>query len=313
MIWANLLHLSFNMWEDRDEPSLIGLEYGTARWYRPFLTFDEELWKRLVHRMSEVGMNMVVIDLGDGVKYESHPEIAVENAWSTAKLCNELDRLRDLGLEPIPKLNFATTHDAWLGPYARLVSTPAYYEVCRDLIEEVSELFGNPRYFHLGMDEETAEHQRFYALAVMRQHELWWHDVTFFCDEVRRQGARPWVWSDHIWRHRKAYLEQMPRDVIQSNWYYGESFADDEVAVEAYVALESAGFDQIPTGSNHSNPDNFGRTVSHCMSRIEPERLAGFLQTPWRPTIEEYAQRHLDAIEQVSETIKKIDDGEGIH
>ena len=31
-------------------------------------------------------MNMVVIDLGDGVKYESHPEIAVKGAWSTTEL-----------------------------------------------------------------------------------------------------------------------------------------------------------------------------------------------------------------------------------
>ncbi len=31
-------------------------------------------------------MNMVIIDLGDGVKYDSHPEIAVTGAWSPQKL-----------------------------------------------------------------------------------------------------------------------------------------------------------------------------------------------------------------------------------
>ena len=66
--------------------------------------------------------------------------------------------LRALGIEPLPKLNFSTCHDAWLGPYSRMVSTPAYYDVCRDLIDEVAELFGGPRFFHLGMDEETAQH-----------------------------------------------------------------------------------------------------------------------------------------------------------
>jgi len=120
MIWANLLHLSFNMWEDRIEPN------NDYRGYRTYLQFDENLWNDILHKMADVGMNMVVIDLGDGVQYQSHLEIAVENAWTVEKLRNELTKIRDLGMEPIPKLNFATTHDAWLGEYSRCVSTDTY-------------------------------------------------------------------------------------------------------------------------------------------------------------------------------------------
>ena len=104
---------------------------------------------------------MVVIDLGDGVRYESHPEIAVENASPVEQLREELARLRERGLEPIPKLNFSASHDIWLGPYSRQVSTEPYYAVCRDLIAEAIEIFDHPRLFHLGMDEELAHHQRF--------------------------------------------------------------------------------------------------------------------------------------------------------
>ena len=81
--------------------------------------------------MARAGMNMLVIDLGDGIRYESHPEIAVQGAWPPARLREELARLRALGLEPIPKLNFSTAHDAWLHDYSRMVSTPAYYKVSR--------------------------------------------------------------------------------------------------------------------------------------------------------------------------------------
>ena len=38
----------------------------------------------------------------------------------------ELDRMRALGLEPLPKLNFSTCHDAWLKDYHRMISTPQY-------------------------------------------------------------------------------------------------------------------------------------------------------------------------------------------
>ena len=166
-IWANLLHLSYNMWMDWAPP---GDKPDTC--YQPFLRFDRKLWDDLTARMHTAGMNMVVIDLGDGVKYRSHPEIAVQNAWTTDELRRELTRLRKLGLEPIPKMNFSTTHDAWLGKYHRMVSTDIYYRVCADLIAEVIDLFDRPRFFHLGMDEEAAAQQKGFQLLVVRGTDL---------------------------------------------------------------------------------------------------------------------------------------------
>ena len=297
IIWGNLLHLSFNMWEDWDAP---GKE---MRSYRPYLRFDEKLWNDLLIKMADNHLNMVVLDLGDGVQYKSHPEIAVKNAWSIKKLKEELSKMRDLGLEPIPKLNFASSHDAWMGEYSKSLSTEKYYKVCADLIAEVSDIFDTPRFFHLGMDEEDTKNQKYYKYMVVRQFDLWWHDFLFFCDEVRKSGARPWIWSDYLWHHPDWFFEKMPKDVLQSNWYYGTTFGDDKM-VEAYKQLEQHGYDQIPTASNHSNKVNFKMTVNHCTKQIQKKHLFGFLQTPWRPTIEEYRQHHMEAIEQVGAVIK---------
>lgn len=303
MIWANLLHLSFNMWEDHDGAG--------NRWraWRPSLRFDEPLWRDLLAAMSQAGMNTLVIDLGDGVRYRSHPEIAVEGAWSPEKLRDELARARDSGLQPIPKLNFSTAHDAWLGPYSRAVSTPAYYAVCRDLIAEVAELFEGPALFHLGMDEETAEMQRTYQMLVVRQYDLWWHDFGLLCESVAAAGARPWIWSDYLWGHPDVFLERMPASVLQSNWYYGTRFSDvepgDVPAVRAYRILDEHGYDQVPTASNVGTDKNFSMTVEYCRRTIAPKRLLGFLQTPWYPTLEEFRARHLQAIEQVAEAVAR--------
>lgn len=297
-IWGVLLHLSFNMWEDWDAP---GRE---MRSYRPYLRFDESLWNDLLHEMASNGLNMVVIDLGDGVLYESHPEIAVQNAWSVSKLKDELHKIRSIGLEPIPKLNFASSHDAWLGEYSRCLSTDVYYKVCADLIAEVIELFDTPRFFHLGMDEEDTKNQRDYRYLVVRQYDLWWHDFLLLCAEVEKTGVRPWIWSDYLWHHPDTFLDRMPKNVLQSNWYYGTSFGE-ETAVSAYEKLNRHGFDQVPTASNHSNDDNFVLTVDHCSKHIDADRLLGFLQTPWRPTIEEYRQHHLEAIAQVGAEVNR--------
>ena len=299
MIWAYLAHLSFNMWEEAEAPLPEGVTAGNLvrRKARPALSFDEGTWDALVSAFQENGINMVVLDLGNSVRYESHPEIAVHNAWSPARLRQELARLRALGIEPIPKLNFSTTHDEWLGPYARCVSTDAYYAVCRDLIAEVSVLFDRPRFFHLGMDEETAGHQRHALYAVMRQFDLWWHDLYFLQEQVERAGVRAWVWSDYLWHHPDEYLRKMPTSVLQSNWYYGTKFRKTDTYVKAYLQLEERGYDQIPTGSTWSSDENFPNTVRYCARRISRERLLGFLQAPWYPTRAEHRQVLLHAAE----------------
>jgi len=208
-----------------------------------------------------------------------------------------------MGLEPIPKLNFASSHDAWLGEYSRCLSTKIYYEVCADLIAEVIDIFDTPRFFHLGMDEETAMHQRSYQYVVVRQFDLWWHDFMLLYDAVKKGGVRPWVWSDYLWHHPELFFERMPKDVLQSNWYYGRKFDDDEKMVQAYNQLEKYEYDQVPTGSNHSFSENFEMTVEYCREHIHSQRLLGYMQTPWRPTIEEFRQRHMEAIEQVGAVI----------
>jgi len=105
-----------------------------------------------------------------------------------------------------------------------MVSTDIYYGVCKDLIEEVSKLFDKPRFFHLGMDEETAAHQVNHNYAVVRQGDLWWNDLYLFIAEVEKNGVRPWVWSDYAWHNAELFFKKMPKSVLQSNWYYGSEF-----------------------------------------------------------------------------------------
>ncbi len=320
MIWANLLHLSYNMWEDHVPPQYRDENYACttckearawAHPYQPFLTFDEAIWNILLNDMVGAGMNMVVIDLGDAVVYDSHPEIAVKNAWSPGKLRSELKKIRALGLEPIPKLNFATTHDAWMGEYSRMVSSQKYYDVCRDLIKEVIELFDHPRLFHLGMDEETAAHQVNMQMMMVRQKDLWWHDFYFFVDEVEKGGARPWVWSDYAWEHPDLFFQKMPKSVLQSNWYYGDTFDPakmndlTKIYTGLYEELEKRGYDQVPTGSAHSNNVNMEATVDYCMKTINSPRLLGFMTAPWRPTLAPCLEYHKETIAQIGRSIKK--------
>ena len=154
-IRAMLLHPGRNMWGDwklPEEPA----EKDNRKYAADHIRFDETIWREVTAKMSEKGLNMVVMDLGEFMQFPSHPELAVEGSWSPDRMKAELDRLRKMGLEPIPKLNFSATHDQWLKIYHRMVSTPIYRQVMRDVIRDTAEIFGTPRFFHLGWDEERA-------------------------------------------------------------------------------------------------------------------------------------------------------------
>ena len=68
-----------------------------------------------------------------------------------------------------------------VGIYERMVSTPIYYQVCKDLIEEAYEMFDHPEFIHIGMDEE--EHIK----ATYSQEEI---------DNLDGFVACPWVMMD---------------------------------------------------------------------------------------------------------------------
>ena len=296
-IRAVLLHMGLNMWGDWRMAGEVAEE---GRQYTPdHVRFDEAIWRKLIDHMVTRRMNMVVIDLGEFMKFPSHPELAVKGSWEPDRLRAEVQRLKGLGLEPIPKLNFSTTHDAWLQIYQRMIATQKYYQVVRDLIRDVVEVFGKPRLFHLGFDEEVIGNQQGMSYVCLRQGELWWHDFLYTIRCVEEAGSRAWVWSDYGWHH-PDYFTRCPKSVMQSNWYYDEANADfsldEKVNAHAYrlkefYNLEKAGFDQIPCGTNWVGwkrreakvgaDDVIGKLVPYCRKIIAPERLKGFLMAPW--------------------------------
>ena len=288
-IWSALVHVGTRMWGDApsDLPET--------------LQFDEQTYRAIVRRMREIGMNQIVLDIGESLVYPSHPELAVKGSWSPERFRDEIERLRGLGLEPIPKLNFSTCHDLWLGEYARMVSTPAYYRVCADIVRDVAEIFGKGlRFFHIGYDEEAIGEQSRYLYAVARQGELWWHDLQWFLDRIGETGARPWMWADSFWNHPEEFQKRIPRTVLLSNWYYGRTFKEkgpferryEKVRLLAYAALDHLGYEQVPCATNWlpdyydtpKNLVNFPMTVDYCRRRISPNLLKGFMMAPWART-----------------------------
>ena len=66
VIKGYLVHLSFNMWCDRDATELTRVQgMGREIIYQSYLRCDDRTWDWLVDRLHEARFNLVLIDLGD--------------------------------------------------------------------------------------------------------------------------------------------------------------------------------------------------------------------------------------------------------
>lgn len=285
-IRSMLLHMSYNQWRETPSKEVV---YG----YSDKLRFDKPVFDEAVALMARQKMNMVILDVGDAVRYRSHPEIAVKGALTTRQLRSLLDECRNLGLEPIPKLNLATTHDAWLKEYGRMVGTEQYYEVCEDLIAELVELFDSPRFFHIGMDEETIEHchglQQDHI--ILRTGKAWLDAVKRFDMIVRSHGPRTWMWGDPLWPTQEGPRPAIPKRILLSDWNYGK-----HKTFPTSTLIEKLGYDNIPAAANWTVDENAALLARFAADKLNPKTTPGMMMTVWNPTVKSCRGNILNAV-----------------
>lgn len=307
-VWAYMIRLGSKMWpywlKDYHKLDPDDFRYSDPN----YLLFDKAPWDETLAKLQEVGCNMLIIDLGEGMKFKSHPELAAIGSWEQEDLKKELDRIRSMGMTPVPKLNFSAGHDDWLGVYSRMVSTPTYYEVVADVIRETAEVFGHG-YFHIGMDEETYTPANLTLYHVVRCHELWWEDFHFIADNVRKAGCTPMIWPDVFWHKKEEAMKNMSKDIIMCNWYYGNFEDPSKTYIAAYHWLADAGYQIMPTTTTweRADPENLLKTVQYCHKNLPHENILGFMMVPWNATIHKALPNLLRGAEKLAEARKEWD------
>ena len=313
MLFGMLIHLSANMWGDKN---------SRLNSWEDRLEADLGVWKKIVDAMPAFGFNSVLIDVGNSVRYESFPELAIEGSIDKDRFRKELDRLRSIGLEPLPKLNFSAGHDAWLKDISRMPGSEKYRNAVSQIIEEISELFGRPRFFHLGLDEEVPSCQRALQFQCVRRNGVFWKDAYHLFDATEKAQSTPWIWSDLYWHHPEEFLEKMPKSVLQCPWNYSalptipsKRFPDLRMESEkdpAVIAggsekniedacildLDRAGYSQTLCCSNYTCFESSDRTFEIARDRLDPDRLVGIITAPWGALSAQDEFYHLDAMQR---------------
>lgn len=315
MIWALFVQLGQNMWwKEHSE-----------------LDFDNEAWEEVISSAKENGINQIIIDVGEGYEYKSHPELTKKRAWSYDRVKAELKRCREAGIELIPKLNFSATHHLWLGEYRRMMSTEIYYKVCRELIEEISDAFEKPRFFHLGMDEE-GDPQFFNNLDMVhyRQTELLMHDLRYFMDVVKSCGSTPMIWADPCMYNPEAFRKHVaPGEIVLNPWFFfavrrehwtpvksKQRYIDSTEGMLGIEYMEQApiwqtfmregivaandGYATIPCCSTWGECEYcFDDVVEYFMNNCKKENIYGFMTAPWKHTVK-------SDLDEIKENMKRL-------
>ncbi len=177
--------------------------------------------------MAEAGLNLLVIDCADGVKYKTHPDLARPYTVPMADLRKLANRAHKLGIDVVPKLNFAMSplhqHNQWFRPWRNYWDDETYWEHAFQLIDELIAVCKPEAFFHIGMDEDHDRTIEEFAAAICTLH-----------DGLEERNLRTVMWKD--WQmypggrvHReKSYLaeKKIPRDVVQLLWNYRYALPD---------------------------------------------------------------------------------------
>jgi len=212
---------------------LIHVSHYDPGWYRKKAKespFDPAVAIEAIGAMAEVGMNMLIIDCADGVKYKSHPELRKHYTVPMRQLKKVADAAHRCGIEVVPKLNFSKSHrnhhDEWMAEHClehRWPHDQEYYRIAEDLFDELIQTCQPKRFFHIGMDEDHSRSLVQFVATIKKLHTI-----------LRKRRLRTVIWSDachnntssiaQVHAEKCIAAEQLiPRDIVQMPWRYGKS------------------------------------------------------------------------------------------
>ena len=289
-MWAFMMKMGSNMWGRKGQ--IWPYEQEEELSYHDEVLCDKEIWRKVTDFLPQCGINTLLIDVGEGIKLDSHPELANPGSWEKSEVKAEIARLKAMGITPIPKLNCSCCHDAWLKDYAYMVGTPTYYQVCKEVLEEVIDIFDTPEFFHLGLDEEREANQAGFPIMRIRSPYKQLEDANRLFDICKGKGVRPWMWLHYAcvesFGGDEGFQKNIPKDVLISNWYYNELHENmQKKAGDLYIKLGEWGYDQIPTCSTWFWYLNARQTMRYCKAHVKPESIKGYLTAPWMFSIPE--------------------------
>lgn len=238
--------------------------------------FNLEAGLKIIDAMAAAGLNFLLIDPKDGVRYVNHPELARHYSQDIGILTTLCERAAKHGIEASIKLNFSQSaqhqHNHWFRPHNALFDSPEYWKLAFEVIDELLAIVKPPRFFHIGMDEDHDRSYSQYVGAIKTLHA-----------GLSERKLRTLIWNDSAcwWRQAEIHKDkslaaekEISRDVIQILWDYEDWSGDIGMR-----RIREAGFELW--GAPGSKPELVAKMRNHLLT----VGGKGILLTKWIPCI----------------------------
>lgn len=257
--------------------------------------------KKLIDRiLTRYKLNNIILEV-DFIKWKSAPEIAVPFSEDQADIKREIDYARRNFIEINPLLqslghcdhlfmagknkDIAENPDR---PYSYCVSNPRTYPYVFKLYDEVIELFGNPRFVHIGHDEvtEPGGFPRCEQCKKRSAEEIFVDDTLKMHEHLAKAGARIMMWGDMMLARGDApdatnaksaesakwIRDRVPKDVVITDWHYAAANPEEYKSLDVFMR---EGYDTI--AATWYTPAN----IEAFANQAKKVGAMGLLQTTW--------------------------------
>jgi hypothetical protein len=244
--------------------------------------------------------NTLMIQIADGVKFNTMAKIARADAWTKGQFSDVVSYARGNGLDVVPVLKLLTHQEKLLKNkypqlmYNRVTYDPRKeetYQVVLPMVDEVISLI-KPRAVHIGHDEVAGHSPKSRAQWLapgekMLPPELFLKDVLRLYSYLSGKGLETWMWGDmllgkaefpvmpakqlHGVNGYAALFNEIPQDIVICDWhYYGR-----QTKFPTLLAFQDAGHEVLgATFKNVETIDNFSRYAAGIGAK-------GMIATTW--------------------------------
>lgn len=224
--------------------------------------------KAFAKKLSEEGINTLVMEWEGTYPFEKHPLIPNKYAYTREEIKSFINYCDSIGIDVIP-LQQSFGHVEYILRHERYKDLREdqkdYSQVCpleedgdkklfTDLFTELAATHPS-KYFHIGGDETylLGHCEKCKAKAAKEgTSKLYIDHIKMLCDIVISLGKIPVMWADIALKHPEA-LKLLSKQTILVDWNYGwdlSNFGDHEKLIES-------GFEVWGAPSLRSHPDNY--------------------------------------------------------
>ena len=275
-----------------------------------FCVFPEtELWEieRFIRFCAALKYSHIVIEFWGMLKFDCLKELGWSFAYSKEQLRPLIAMANELGIEIIPMFNHwghASGSRSIYGKHVVLdqnpklqplfgddgwtwnIQNPDTLKLLRSVREELIDLCGEGKYFHLGCDEAYNFEITTDNYTVLTEY------LNGIFAELAKSGRRPIIWGDMLISNRdtfnkrniytasckneeleKCLLSSLDRSIIVADWQYSVK----EAPVETALIAKAAGFDTMLCPWHRF----CGNSITPCVETAADYGLFGVMHTTW--------------------------------